>query len=84
MTLNPHTQADYSHLFERSAPRAHKLLHLVYEGGKSSADMDFDSRTAFTELTEDGMLSSVITFPYYADWLTHNDASITQKKLSSM
>jgi hypothetical protein len=81
MTLNPHIQSDYAQLFESIKSGAPKLLHLVYEGGKNASDLDFDSRTAFRELTEDGLLSSVITFPYYADWLQHQDASVTQKKI---
>lgn len=80
MTLNQHTQPGYTHLFETTS-LAPRLLHLVYEAGKTTADMDFDSRSAFKELTEDGTLSSVTTFPYYAEWLSHNDASVTQKKI---
>lgn len=81
MTLNSHNQPDYTRLFETTSLQAHKVLHLVYEGGKTPDDRDFDSRSAFRELTEDGVLSSVTTFPYYADWTSHNDATITHKKI---
>ena len=57
MTLNPHIQSDYAQLFESTKSGAPKLLHLVYEGGKNASDLDFDSRTAFRELAEDGVLS---------------------------
>lgn len=68
MTLNPHTKSDYARLLDTTPSGGQKLLHLVYEGGKNTSDLDFDSRTALRELVEDTVLSSVITFPFYADW----------------
>jgi hypothetical protein len=80
MTLK-HAPSEYARFVENAPLQRYKLLHLVYEGGKNATDLDYDSRTAFRELTEDGALSGVTTFSYYADWLSHNDASITQKKI---